>query len=262
MRRDIISGLLLLAAQYSLACFTKRSETSDWSYDSPNHWADKAEYGECQNGRHQSPIALSESQLSRSPHGLSFNYSGSWTGVLSNNGHGLLFEIDVPEDDHTKLPKLSFDEETVYLQSWHTHAPAEHIVAGDRSTAELHFVHVDADGNAKAVVGFRLDPSYTQRDAHSKFFQQLGPFPNPGEEGHEIEIEDFQPNLALAEVSDFRRFWTYGGSLTTPPCSEGVRWFFAGDTLVLGDGQLQQLLAVSHFSARPIQHVWLHDVGK
>lgn len=62
-------------------------------------------------------------------------------------------------------------------------------------------------------------------------------------------------------VEEQGRYWTYSGSLTTPPCSEGVRWFVVEEKFVLGDAQLQELLDVSRFSARRVQRVWRHGVG-
>ncbi|KAI5364601.1 Putative alpha carbonic anhydrase domain, carbonic anhydrase, alpha-class [Septoria linicola] len=251
---------LALAALAS-ACFTKRdSSAEDWSYDSPTHWADNPSYGQCRNGTHQSPIQLNTNGLSWAAHRPTFDYVGTWNGTLVNNGHGLKFDLAHTEDDYTSLPQLHFDDATVYLQSWHTHAPAEHVVNGDASTAEMHFVHVDASGTPRAVVGFRIDPSYNRRDSHSDFFGQCGKFPAT-QEDPEVEVEDFEPSLALKQVNTFKKFWTYSGSLTTPPCTEGLRWFVAAETLVLGDEQLQNLLSVSQYASRPTQHIWLHDVG-
>lgn len=265
--RPSSTSLLALLPALTNSCFTKRDSSSeDWTYDTPDHWADdNASYGTCRNGTHQSPIDLTDSTISISTHHPKFSYAGNWTGSLHNNGHGLKFDLTHDEDDLTSLPQLTYtnannEEETVYLSTLHTHAPAEHIPNNDRTTAEMHFVHVDSTGTPRVVVAFLLDPSYTRRDAHSDFFSQFGTFPKSVDDD-EVEKEDFQPGLALPQVNDFKKFWTYSGSLTTPPCTEGIRWFVAAQTMVLGDEQLQDLLSVSKFSARPTRHVWLHDVG-
>lgn len=197
------------------------------------------------------------------PHIPLFNYEGDWAGQISNTGHGIKFVVDRPEGDNTALPSLDFDGERVYLDSFHTHVPAEHVIDGDRSTGEMHFVHVDAQGNPKAVVAFRFDPSSGSRNVTSTFFEQFGQFPALEEHGsHKRSVKGCRPSLALHEVAEYHSYWSYSGSLTTPPCSEGLRWFVARDVMVLGDEQLQALVNVSHYSARPTQRSWLHDVGK
>lgn len=263
MFRSLLGLLVLALTPSTSACFTKRdSSTEDWSYDTPTHWADdNASYGSCRNGTHQSPIALSTHDISSSPHRPSFDYTGNWRGTLTNNGHGLKFDLEHKEGDFTTLPKLHFDGQTLYLSTWHTHSPGEHAIDGDKSEAEMHFVHVDRSGKVRAVVGFRLDPFFGPGDAKkSAFFEQLGNFPAHRDHAG-VKIASFKPSLALSQVNNLKKYWTYSGSLTTPPCTEGVRWFVAAETFVLGDGQLQELLSVSHYSSRPVQHIWRHDVG-
>lgn len=66
---------------------------------------------------------------------------------------------------------------------------------------------------------------------------------------------------ALREVNLFSDFWTYMGSLTSPPCTEGIRWWVARNTLFVGNGQMREILGVSTFSARVEQEVWLHGIN-
>lgn len=276
----------------TLACFTKRSlpaAEADWSYDAVDYWADSnPSYGTCRNGSHQSPIALnSQSLLSNGtttttttfPHSPIFNYTGFWTGNFSHNGNSLKFDLfpssssagttTTEEGDITTLPSLTTNNETFYLSAWHTHIPGEHIIDGDTTEAEMHFVHIDLQNKIRAVVAFRLDPSITTTsttsEENSNFFAQLGSFPRDPSSSPR-RVESFQPGLVWLDVEkglveERGRYWTYSGSLTTPPCSEGVRWFVVEEKFVLGDGQLQELLGVSRFSARRVQRVWRHGVG-
>lgn len=276
------------------ACFTKRSlpaAEADWSYDAVDHWADSnPSYGTCRNGSHQSPIALnSQSLLSNGttttfPHSPIFNYTGFWTGNFSHNGNSLKFDLfpsssssssstgttttTTEEGDITTLPSLTTNNETFYLSAWHTHIPGEHIIDGDTTEAEMHFVHIDLQSKIRAVVAFRLDPSITTTstsEENSNFFAQLGSFPRDPSSSPR-RVESFQPGLVWQDVGkglveEQGRYWTYSGSLTTPPCSEGVRWFVVEEKFVLGDAQLQELLGVSRFSARRVQRIWRHGVG-
>lgn len=70
------------------------------------------------------------------------------------------------------------------------------------------------------------------------------------------------PSLALEDVGGFEEFWSYQGSLTTPPCTEGIRWFVASQPLYVDNDTLESILAVSRYSARPTQQRWMHAVNE
>lgn len=213
------------------------------------------DYAFCQTGTQQSPIQLLLSQGLSVNHRPCFDYPESVSGKFYNWGYGPAFALDHPEGSYTGLPKLKFDDETYYLSGWHTHAPAEHIVQGERSKAELHMVHVDDSGRPQAVVGIRIDPG----NKASAFFSQLPPLIRWNETELHVETET-DPRLALSEVH-FSEFWTYRGSLTTPPCTEGLRWFVARDVLFTNVEQVQNLLGASTYSSRVEQEVWLHQIN-
>jgi carbonic anhydrase len=73
-----------------------------------------------------------------------------------------------------------------------------------------------------------------------------------------MEIDMLQ---ALKEVNMFNEFWTYEGSLTSPPCTEGIRWWVARNVLFVGVEQMQRILGVSTYSARVEQEVWMHGIN-
>jgi carbonic anhydrase len=150
---------------------------------------------------------------------------------------------------------MTFDNETVYLKGWHIHSPADHSVQGDRSKAELHLVHANADGVEKAVVAIRVDPG----NAPSAFFSQFLNVPSfDNKTSIPMEMDALQ---SLKEVNMFNEFWTYRGSLTSPPCREGVRWYVARNVLFTSVQQMQEILAVSTYSARVEQEVWQHQIN-
>ncbi|KAL9629457.1 MAG: hypothetical protein Q9204_005260 [Flavoplaca sp. TL-2023a] len=251
--------------------------TIDWSYDASYDWgAIRPAYATCQTGTQQSPIGLSLANGSSPVYQPTFtNYNRNVRGEWTNWNYGPLFTLDVPNDDYTSLPAMRFNNRTVYLSSWHTHAPSEHTVDGDgdRTRAEMHLVHVDANGDLAAVLGILLDPGTTP----FPFLAQIppyipftyGPSPRPiidpatGKPVQAEVVEDVEMNMALAleGVDNVNNFWTYKGSLTTPPCSEGLRWFVAQTIAYTSVEQMQALLGVSTFSAREVQEVWQHDVN-
>lgn len=293
----ITSGILGLAALLSVgvnACdgpTSKRMkrDTSDgdpaWSYDQSQDWgALSSDYELCMTGTQQAPIALHQHQGLTTAHNPTFNYSGNYDGHYYNWGYGPAFElaqasctegsqaIDCPID--LDAPNFTFEDngvnETVYLVSWHVHTPADHSVQNDRSRAELHLVHVDSSGSERAVLAIRIDPGML---SYSDFFAQ-GPLPSsnmstprttqnfPSFNNTEVQLNGTStPNLALAEVGGFREMWTYRGSLTSPPCREGIRFFVARNIMFVSNSQMQDILRVSTYSARAEQEVWMHEIN-
>ncbi|KAI4239287.1 MAG: hypothetical protein LQ352_007805 [Teloschistes flavicans] len=250
----------------------KRADnTADWTYEAEYDWgAIRPEYALCQTGTQQSPIALSLATGSSLYHRPTFeNYDRNVSGNWTNWGYGPEFNLAHPPNDYSRLPSVRWDNEAAYLLTWHIHAPADHPVNGDRSRAELHLVHVNANGEYVAVFGIRIDPGTT---ADNPFFAQLPkPIPfvttpgiSPEEDPEGIEIvQDVQMDIGLLlnSVDRFNDFWTYRGGLTSPPCAEGLRWFVAQKVAVTSTDQMRQILGACTFSARAAQPLWLHDVN-
>ncbi|KAF2247193.1 carbonic anhydrase [Trematosphaeria pertusa] len=233
------------------------NSSPEWAYEASYNWHTiHPSYSLCQNGTQQSPIALSLSNGLSLNHAPTFNYSSPVSGNFYNWGYGPAFTV-AHDGDWTTHPSISYDNETLYLKGWHIHAPADHSVGGDRSKAELHLVHVDSSGDERAVLALRLDPG----NVDSAFFTQLPSFIPFTELDVQEPIEmDLTP--AMEDVKWFNEFWTYQGSLTSPPCTEGIRWFVARQILFVGVGQMQGVLGVSAYSARAEQEVWLHRINE
>ncbi|KAH9870205.1 hypothetical protein J1614_007128 [Plenodomus biglobosus] len=234
------------------------STQTDWAYEASYNWGKvNPEYYMCQIGTQQSPIALHLSHGLSMNHVPKFNYSSSVEGVFYNWGYGPAFTVAHENDDWTRHPSVTYDNETVYLKGWHIHAPADHSVEGYQSKAEVHFVHVDAAGAEAAVLAVRLDPG----SANNTFFDELPRMIGFNEMGVEQSIVlDFTP--LLESVLYFNEFWTYQGSLTSPPCHEGIRWFVARQILFTGVAQMQEILGASTYSARAEQRVWQHRINE
>lgn len=216
-----------------------------------------ADYALCQTGTQQSPIALSLNNGLSLNHIPEFNYPDSVAGNFYNWGYGPAFTVTHEDGVWDQNPSFSFDNETVYLKGWHIHAPADHSVGGDRSKAELHLVHVDAKGHERAVLAIRLDPG--NRD--NQFLAQL-PSMIGFNETDITEPAELNHRLALESVLYFNEFWTYQGSLTSPPCHEGIRWFVARQIMFTGVQQMRDILGASTYSARAEQEVWLHRINE
>jgi len=241
----------------------KRAETSNvtWAYEASYDWGRLSEdFHLCQDGSQQSPVPLLLTQGLSLNHIPTFHYPNATAGEFFNWGYGPAMTFAHPEGNYTSLPSVTFEEngknETVYMTGWHIHSPADHSVQGDRSKSELHFVHVNATGAPRAVLGFRIDPG----NQESPFFQSLPTLISFRNQTARVNAT-INPNMALDEVKRFDEFWTYRGSLTSPPCTQGIRWFIARNTLFLDVDQMSELLRNSHYSARAEQRVWRHQIN-
>jgi len=130
------------------------------------------------------------------------------------------------------------------LQQFHFHGPSEHTFEGQGTDMELHLVHKSAAG-VNAVVGVKVvrGPS---SGALARIFAQL---PNDLDVHHSLAAP-FNPDHFLPEN---RSHYRYEGSLTTPPCSEGVRWLVLKDPITVSSEDLAQYHERIHFNARPAQ---------
>jgi carbonic anhydrase len=235
------------------------AQMPEWTYGASYDWGRLDHmYADCQTGTQQSPIALSLRNGLSSNHIPSFhNYDRNVTGKFYNWGYGPAFKLS--KDDLTSNPSLSYDNETLYLLGWHIHSPADHLVEGERSKSEMHFVHANAEGHEKAVLAFRIDPG----NSDAAFFSQLPTMMGFNETGTEYEHEaTMDLSLALDSVLHFNEFWSYAGSLTSPPCREGIRWFVARQIMFVGVKQMQTILGASSYSARVEQQVWQHRINE
>jgi len=210
-----------------------------WSYageTGPSHWGELTEeFATCATGRRQSPIDLA-GPTPRDLPDVVFDYRPSPARIL-NNGHTIQVEVDPGN-------RIEVDGDGYELVQFHFHAPSEHIVAGEQADAELHLVHASAEG-ALAVVGVLIREGAVNA-AVDPFWDELPAAPASARAlDEEVLLEALLP-------SD-RTIVRYDGSLTTPPCTEGVRWFVMTGTVELSRDQLAALTSIIAGNRRPVQ---------
>ncbi len=206
-----------------------------WSYAEADDWGTLADaYIECAEGTEQSPIDLS-SEWDKVESTTELGYSAVPVTVV-DNGHTI--QVNANGGGSVSQQQHEYD-----LEQFHFHAPSEHTIDGKHHAAEVHLVHVDADGKL-AVVGVMIDEG-----AALKGFDPV--LDAIGEPTVEVGAGSFDPSMLLPETLDF---FHYRGSLTTPPCTEGVAWRVMAEPITMSAAQLDELQ--SHFAEennRPVQ---------
>lgn len=213
-----------------------------WSYAGaagPEHWgALEPEFSACAAGANQTPIDI-HGTISAALPPLRLDYRTLGHKVV-NNGHSI--QVNVAPGSSLTINGVAFT-----LKQFHFHAPSENVVDGKHYAIEAHFVHADPAGHL-AVIGvlYRLgkaDPTLARLWAAS-----------PKEAGAPQALRS--PIDPKALLPRGRGYYAFNGSLTTPPCTEGVRWMVLKDPLTVSQEQVDFLQqAVKGPNNRPVQPV-------
>jgi carbonic anhydrase len=210
-----------------------------WSYEGetgPGHWGELSpDFKVCQLGLEQTPIDLS-SGLKGNAGPIAFDYRPLPLRIL-NNGHTI--QVNADPGCSCTIGEAKFD-----LLQFHFHHPSEHLLDGKAFDLEAHFVH-KSEAGALAVVGVFFRPG-AHNPGLQPIFDQM-----PKSEGPEVKASgQFDPALFFPKSRDFFR---YMGSLTTPPCSEGLTWTVFRDPIEASSDQIRQFVSLFSNNARPVQ---------
>lgn len=218
------------------------SFASHWGYEgkeSPEHWGEIDEaYKTCQTGMNQSPVNIDATLKAQLAPLLTHYTDGPVT--LLNNGHTLQATMKRGAPD-----SITLDNVTYTLQQFHFHAPSENTVHGKHYAMEMHLVHVNAEGEI-AVVAVMFDKG----EANEALEDLWRNIPSVVDQSttlkHNLDINRLLP-------AD-KTYWRFSGSLTTPPCSEGVTWLILKHPLTLSASQQEKFThTMHHENNRPVQ---------
>jgi carbonic anhydrase len=230
---------LFLIALTVMATSNAGAQSVQWGYEGkigPERWARlDGTYLTCTNGRQQSPLDIRGAKPSDlAP--LEFHYrSGLIT--LVNDGH--FVQGNVEPGSFLVANGHRYD-----LVGFQFHHPSEQAVKGQLSDMEVQLLHKDSDGKM-AIVSIRM-----REGNPNVVLAALWPL-LPGQAGKSTKTKDMV-NVAGLLPPD-RGYWTYQGSLTTPPCSEGVDWFVLKEEIEVSRDQLQTFGALYSRNSRPLQ---------
>ena len=216
------------------------TETVCWGYEAengPDVWGQLSpEYRLCSAGIHQSPIDI----VNPTPAKLSpiiFNYQSTSLNIRNT---GNTIEVVYPAGSWIEIDGTKY-----HLLQFHFHAPSEHTVVGNLYDMEMHLVHKSEDGTL-AVIGVLIESGNTNT-AFTPFWHYLPSAPGESEQIKEVILNasDLLPSTKHA--------YRYIGSLTTPPCSENVKWFVLTTPVEMAHSQIAAFKAILYGNNRPPQ---------
>ncbi len=220
-------------------------ESPHWTYEGaegPEAWADLSPgYAACADGFAQTPVDID----AVSPVALSADLA-AWRDQeplhIHNNGHTV--QINIPPGNFSVL-----DGVTYQLQQLHYHAHSEHTLAGEPFPVEIHFVHADELGNLAVIALFLYENEELRNDFLDAIIPHLPPTPQPEASPPDVTVR--LQDLIDPELDN--EGWRYDGSLTTPPCSEGVAWFVLATPALATPDQIEALTQLYEGNFRPLQ---------
>lgn len=229
-------------ALLALSILSTSAYASHWSYEgegSPEHWGELDDaYKMCQTGMNQSPVNI-DSTVKAHISPLQTHYSDGPV-TLTNNGH----TIQAGEKAETR-DSITLDKQSWTLQQFHFHAPSENTVHGKKYAMEMHLVHKNDKGEL-VVVAVMFDKGAANAELEKLW---------------RVMPEQAEKNVSITENLDLNKllpkdktYWRFSGSLTTPPCSEGVTWVVLKHPLTVSVEQLAKFThTMHHDNNRPVQ---------
>ncbi|WP_338759090.1 carbonic anhydrase family protein [Massilia sp. METH4] len=210
-----------------------------WEYKGKagtSHWGDlEPDFAACKQGKAQSPIDIRGAKTG-APAPIGFEYTATHADIV-NNGHTV--QVNLPEGGLVHLASGDYK-----LVQMHFHTPSEEKINGKRYPLVAHLVHKNADGELAVVAVL-----FKQGKENTALKSVFADLPAHAGDHHPVTGELDLQALIPAEHS----YYAYMGSLTTPPCSEGVHWQVMKEPVDISKAQLAAFRKLYHMNARPVQ---------
>jgi carbonic anhydrase len=239
LRLTVLAALCgLVAAGCARIAPPAATHESHWTYSGitgPTEWGrlDGA-FAQCGTGLRQSPVDLDTATSDPADTELRVSYNPARASI-ANNGHTVQATFE-------NAGTLAWGDQQFRLLQLHYHRPSEHTINGKPADLEVHLVNRSANGDL-VVVGVLFDQGVAADSMVAALIRG-------GLQHGSMPIESvIDPRLV---VPDVRSYFTYEGSLTTPPCSEPVRWIVLRDRRVISPEQLHALERMLEPNARPV----------
>jgi carbonic anhydrase len=211
-----------------------------WDYSTgpagPHAWGELSPDNiACLQGQSQSPIDIREA-VSASENPIDFQYQKAPLSIV-NNGHTI-------QVNNSAQNSINIGDQAYQLRQFHFHNPSEHTILGQAYPLEMHLVHQNQAGQL-AVIGALFEEG-KYNPALDDVWKNMPTQVN-------VESATNNPIDVNALLPADRSYYHYQGSLTTPPCTEGVMWYVLSTPLTMSRAQIDTFRAVMSDNARPVQ---------
>ncbi len=236
----LISVSTVTVLQFNRPIFSETS-TSDWGYqgkNGPEEWGEiTSEFSICKTGKQQSPVNLEKTASQAELPAIKFDYKYSAYEVVND---GSTIKVNYAPGSSISVAGKKYE-----LLQFHFHTHSEHQINGKTYPMEAHLVHQSSDGEL-AVIGVLMKEGKANRFI-SSLWSNI-----PEKPGEDQVIRGIQINASALPPAD-QSYYNYSGSLTTPPCSEGVNWMVLKTPIEVSKQQIKQFQSVYDVNARPVQ---------
>lgn len=212
---------------------TLAAQAATWNYTDPSLWGQS--YPLCKMGGYQTPINITEAQnQSLSLHDLRFYFTNTRASI-QNTGHDIKVTFSTSPRN-----VLLINNEPYSLIQFHFHTPGETKIQGQAFPMEMHLVYEDL--NHQYVVLAVMITTGHENPAVTEVLSHLG----------DSDVLFKAPTLQSL-IPQNHGYYTFEGSLTTPPCSHHLPWYVLKQTITISAAQLQAFEAFGFHNARPVQ---------
>jgi carbonic anhydrase len=243
LRKDYISSLFLIVAAVLVPAGPRAQWKTHWTYEGPTgaeHWGDlDPGYAACKVGKEQSPIDIRNAEKAELP-SLLFAYRSGPLRIV-NNGYTAVRVNYAPGNGNV----LIVGNKRYELTQFHFHHPSEESVHGKRYDMVIHLMHESSDSK---VVGVAVLLKAGRANATvQRLWEHMQK--TPGKEELIAGVEVDPAGLLPRDTS----YYTYMGSLTAPPCTEGVTWLVLRNPLDISADEIGAFAALYPHDIRPLQ---------
>ncbi|MGG2026284.1 carbonic anhydrase family protein [Gottfriedia sp. S16(2024)] len=214
------------------------ARNEDWSYTGntgPNYWSSiNKDYSLCSNGKQQSPVNIDQTIKKSLPLGINY--------------HNDLFKIERSQYTVNFIPvnhsnSINLNGTNYTLKQFHFHTPSEHTINGKQSDLEIHFINENKK-NSIITIGVLVDIGRLNKE----FQKILDVNPTDEELGRKVVKLNLQPFIPYTSKK-----FSYTGSFTTPPCTEGIKWIVFNKPIQFSEEQVHSYQNYFKPNSRPVQ---------
>jgi carbonic anhydrase len=219
----------------------EQHHSKHWGYSGdvgPANWGKlNKNFHMCSEGKEQTPIDVVPTKDEKLPP-LDLNYTEGSRSII-DNGHAV--QVNIKDGNTFNIDGVPYE-----LKQFHFHTPSENHIKGISFPMEAHFVHASKDGNLAVIAVV-----FEEGDKNPSLEKIIESFPLEDNREKKLDISQADINMVMPKNREYYRFM---GSLTTPPCSEQVKWFVFKNPQTATKAQLDAMhKEIGKENNRPIQ---------